>query len=470
MAVLPPPQYETQPPKQTNWIPADLPECRIARIKELHSMGMIDTAEPGPLSWNTIQKLSYDTLTGIPSTRLYEARIDYLLKQTSNEFAVAIIDCQRFELINKIYGREATDGAMQLLSRRLLKLKQPCVFIARLQRNRFGLIINESRRALTDQFFAKLEETLNRPMRYKGHRYQLSFAVGINWRNPEVETRAHEFLLDTEDCLDNAKKHSKQNFVAVVQQPQINNKPHPTLASTLNQSLRDATLSVHVEPVVNLRTGIHYSYQAQPLLLDNGEAIPFNQLMNIAEGEGLMLLLTEHILRQAIKEYASMAKQPNYLCIRVSKVDLSNTHLMEFAAQEMKKHGVPEHKLQLEVHQEVDSTSWRTLVDDIFELEQADCPSHFKRQPLGCQSKQPASLQVNKVLWLPSCILRQAKTNEQDKQMLRTTVDLARSLRVDVMVDNLNDQEVRRIALELGILYGKGSALANTKALAEFSN
>lgn len=454
-----------------DWTPAALPDCSIARMQEIRSMSALGLGKTSGVDWETVHALSCDPLTGLPMARLFEARIDHLLSKTENEFAIVIINCQKFRLVNELYGREVANGVLKTIAKRFKKLDQPSVFCARLRDDRFGFIVSKAHRALAEEFFAALETTLSKPMRFRGHRYQLGFAVGINWRQAGETPRAHELLLDAETSLQHAKNRTAENFVSVFERPLIHQHAELRIQQQLIEQLGNQTLPIYINPVINLRTGNIYSYQAVPMLFDNGEAIPFDIVMKVAEGCGMMLPLTEYIISHGIKQYAKVEQRLNtYFCVKVGRVDMCNTRLTQLAVDRLAEFDVPEYKFQLELHDEVRADDWRSLIDEMFELERAECASHFKRQAFGrnvlkFENGEAANLQVNKVFWLKRCVLQKALDNDRDLHLLRTTIDLARSLGVDVMANDLHDESHRSLALSLGILFGKGPLVGENAPL-----
>lgn len=463
MAVSAPPSAMHQ---ALNWIPAALPNCKVERVQELSKMRTLGLRNLKQMSWDTVQALSYDPLTSLPMARLFEARVDYLLQESDNPFALIIINCQKFRLVNEIYGREVANYVLRLLARRFSKLDQPSVFCARLRDDRFGFIVNKAHRHLAEDFIEHLQQVLAKPMRFRGQRYQLGFAMGIHWRQQNEEQSAQDLILDAETTLAHARSKASQEVVAVFEHPLVTQSNEASLAEQLALQLDSDTLPIKVFPVINLRTHAKYSYQAVPCLLDNGEEVPLDITFKLAERHGLMLKLTQYVVDRAIEQLGALYQQAAmYLSVKVSRLDMNNCELMEATYQTLQKSNLPAHKFKFELHEEMRSTEWQDVINDIFELAQADCPRQFKRARASAKPLNKSQIQINKVVWLHASLIKRVQYHPQQQRILRTVIDLARSHGVDVMLDGLEDAKDAELGLDLGILFGQGCAFGNPESI-----
>ncbi|MGX5915294.1 diguanylate cyclase domain-containing protein [Aliidiomarina sp. Khilg15.8] len=438
------------------WIPADLPDNDSERLDALNHMGLLPLDAKRSLTWQAVQSLTYDPLTKLPGSRLFEARIQHLLQASDNRFAVIMINCQRFRLINEIYGKKAADAVLLTVTRRLQRLKQPSAFVARLRDDRFGILLSKAHQHLADEFIRQLTQALDRPMRYKGHHYRLGFGIGINWRQQGENNSASHLLLSAEEALRSAGRRAQNTYVSVYEQPVVTTDSHTTVEDKFATALRDETLSIQIRPTLNMRTQQVYHYHAFATWQDNGEDIPAETLHGVAERAGLMPQLTEYVLKHAIKQFAAAKPGNAYLCVKLSHLDLTNTRLTEMALKYMQLHGMEDYRLQLELNDDNNASDWHAIVNDLFRLSQAELVRYPRRQAITSSGPDVGVLQVNKTYLLRRTTMLRALDNLSDMQMLKASVDMARSLGIDVMAEGIDSSQLRDCALELGILCGSG--------------
>jgi diguanylate cyclase (GGDEF)-like protein len=438
------------------WIPADFPDNDSDRLDALNHMGLLQLDAQRSLTWQAVQSLTYDPLTKLPGARLFEARIGHLLQASDNRFAVIMVNCQRFRFINEVYGKSVADGVLRTVARRLQRLKQPSVLIARLRDDRFGILLSKAHQHLADEVIRQIIEVLDRPMRYKGHHYRLGFGVGINWRQQGEQESAAHLMLHAEQALVSADNRNQNAYVSVYEQPVLANNHEATLEDKFAAALDAETLPIAIRPTLNMRTGQVYQYHAFATWQDNGEEIPTATLHNLAERAGLMPQLTEYVLKHAIKRFAACGHHNAYLCIKLSRLDLTNTRLAKVALDQMQQHGLDEYRLRLELNDEHCASDWYAIVNDLFQLAQAEVGRHPCRQSVGSQGAPRSATQLNKTYLLKRSTMVRALDSLSDMQMLNATVDMARSLGIDVMAENIDSAQLRDCALELGVLYGSG--------------
>lgn len=452
-------------PASSYWIPADFPDNDNDRLETLNHMGLLQPDATRSLTWQSVQRLAYDPLTKLPGSRLFEARIGHLLQASPNRFAVIMINCQRFRLINEVYGRTAADGVLRMVARRLQRLKQPSVLVARLRDDRFGILLNKAHQHLADEMIQQIVQSLDRPMRYKGHHYRLGFAVGIAWRQQEQRNSTSQLLLNAEQALRSADNRIQNAYVSVYEQPVFMPQHETSMDEKFIAALRNETLPIQIRPKLNMRTGQVYSYHAFATWQDNGEELPSSTLHNLAERLGVMPQLTEYVLKHAIAQFAQSPHQNAYLCIKLSRLDLANTQLTQRAMAQMQQHGLEEYRLQLELNDDNSASDWHGIVNELFRLAQAELARYPRRQSVTAQNQGPGVLQVNKTYLLKRPMLVRALNSLGDMQMLTASIDMARSMGISVMADGIDSAQLRSCALELGILHGSGPLLGESVPL-----
>lgn len=268
-----------------------------------------------------------------------------------------------------------------------------------------------------------------------------------------------DYLLEAE--LNKAARQQQESFVSVVEQPAVCLNQRLSLAAALQEQLAASTLPLQVTPIVNLRTGAAHSYHVAPMMQMNGEDVPFETLMLHAERAGIMNALQQHVFAKSIERYAAANVERTYLNIPISPMDISNQGLANYLSTLMRKHNLPSHSVRLDVHTPKPTRCWQQAIEDLFELQQIGTPFHAARQNGRSQHANNISGQSRqRVYWIPGSLLERALKKPSEQQMLTTLVDLARSLGIDTMASRVTSQAQADLALQSGMLYGCGPAIA----------
>ena len=425
------------------------------------------TTRPHPPTFNrrSLENQFHDALTGLPMAPLFEAQITPSL-QRDDAFALIIVNCLKFRRINDFYGRELANQVLRLVAYRLNKFTRDDIYLARLHNDRFGFVVHNKDAAEVQALVQQVAQILRRPMRFRGQRYQLGFAMGLHWRRRSQCITAQDLILDAQATIGLSTKHGSQEVVSIYECPQLIPANEELQIKALEQQLKSKTLPIKVFPVINIRTGMKYSYQAVPALLDNGEELPLHTIFRLAERGGLMTQLTEYTVDKAVTQFQEIyAELAMYLSVKISRLDIQNCRLMEHTYRRLAQAGLPIHKFKFELHEHIMTDDWQAVINEMFELANADCASQFKRFQRSPKFGNETELHITKVMWLQSHLIRQAHNDAQHMQMLRCVIDLARAQGVDIMVEGLENTDDAKLSLELGILFAQGTGFGQPSSL-----
>src|SRR5580698_9778043 len=126
---------------------------------------------------------SHDALTGLPNRLLLDDRITQAIAQAKrqvHEFAVAVLDLDRFKLINDSFGHRAGDELLCEVAGRLKGAIRPVDTIARLGGDEFVIIFDgPTTRAETLEMGKRLLKVMEPSMRLLGVDVHVSPSIGI---------------------------------------------------------------------------------------------------------------------------------------------------------------------------------------------------------------------------------------------------------------------------------------------------
>ena len=245
----------------------------------------------------------YDELTGLPSRRVIEHRVNSLIAKTTSEaFALAFLDLDNFKHINDYYGHGTGDALLVELAKRLSRSLRATDMLSRISGDEFLLLLSPLRdvQEVAEYLQATLEQ-LGAPFFIDGSEIFASTSVGVSLY-PE-HGRSYEVLRQNADIAMYRVKNDGKGAAAFFDA----RMEREALARTkLEQSLRLAILDKRFccafQAKVDIRSQEIKGIEALVRLRDDEDVIQApGSFINLAVELGLIDELTHLVLAEIVK-------------------------------------------------------------------------------------------------------------------------------------------------------------------------
>lgn len=277
------------------------------------------------------RQANYDAVTGLPNRHMFAGRLAEGMRnaeQSGGKLALLLIDLDHFKEVNDTLGHTAGDRLLIEVSKLLLHDAASDVTIARVGGDEFALIlpgVPDAREAAV--VAGDLMKRFEMPIQIGYESIFITASIGISLLPDHAQTL--EDLFKSADQALYAAKASGRNcmrfFTSALQQAATE---RVRLASDLRRAIADNQLSVHYQPIIDLRTD--RAVKAEALVRwrhpERGWISPA-AFIPVAEETGLIVPLGEFVARQAIAEVARCRRQfaPSFqITINQSPVQFRN--------------------------------------------------------------------------------------------------------------------------------------------------
>ena len=169
---------------------------------------------------DTRQRLAglHDRLTGLPNLVLFKKKLSETLKAKSKRkmereqgytFSILVLRLSRFGIINESFGPDYGDRVIKEISHRLKQLTRQEDFLARLEGNKFGLILQNISTEEELRIFAKrVQEVLNQPIELEEQSFVIESKMGAILPPPHY-AKVEDVLHECTKALAQTKKGNK---------------------------------------------------------------------------------------------------------------------------------------------------------------------------------------------------------------------------------------------------------------------
>ena len=198
-----------------------------------------------------------DPLTGLANRTVFLERVEQALasyRRHGRPMAVLFCDLDGFKTANDRFGHGAGDQVLIETAERLARCIRPSDTVARLGGDEFAVLLEDAgaadgAREVADRILAATEA----PYDVAGR--QVRVGVSIGYALGTANENASTLLRNADLAMYQAKSSGKNRSEQFHAELHVQNLARLDLVDDLRQALDDQSLSVHYQPVVDLRTG-----------------------------------------------------------------------------------------------------------------------------------------------------------------------------------------------------------------------
>ena len=403
---------------------------------------------------------THDELTGLPNRRSFVTHVATELRH-GLDFSVLILDLDRFKLVNDSLGHGAGDQLLITCADRIRLSLRPGDLVCRLGGDEFAILLRSPADAAAAAVVAdRLLRLLSEPVLIDDEEVFPSASIGI--AIPESGDGVDELMRHADAAMYEAKGQGRDRWVRFDRSMRDAILERVRTETDLRRAIEHGQLEVHYQPEYMLDT--HEVVGAEALVRwhhpERG-LLSAGSFISLAEETGLVVELGRWVLAVATRQAAAWIAAGHDLIVRVN---LSARQLRPAIVAEVRgaltDAGLAPERLCLEVTE-------TAIMDDVQESarmlqEFRDLGVLIAIDDFGTGFSSLAYLKR-----LPVDILKIDRTfvdgvgvDPDDTSIVRSIIGLARTLRLDVVAEGIEDSTQLAELVRLGCSRGQGFHLA----------
>jgi diguanylate cyclase (GGDEF)-like protein len=407
---------------------------------------------------------NHDPLTGLPNRLLFSQRLDEALAASpDSKVTVMLIDLDGFKDVNDTLGHVTGDAILVEIGRRLMPLGNAQSTVARLGGDEFAVLVTASDDLDVETTADRVLSLVTQPCAVESLLLDIRASMGVAVAPGDAEGRDGTKLMRHADVAMYLAKASGGGVRFYDPAEDHSTLRRLTLATELRRALERDDLEVWYQPVVELGSGEVMGCEA--LLrwshVQFGSISPV-EFIPVAEHAGLIDPLTWFVLDRALsqlKEWRLLVPRLT-VAVNLSARSLGSAKVPERVAEALGRAGIPAEALTLELTESLMESDPTTCERAMHNLKELGVNLSIDDYGTGYSSLSRLKLLPFKDLKIDRSFVKEMINNQGDEAIVRSTIELARSLGRRTTAEGVEDQATLHRLTSLGCDAAQGYYLA----------
>ncbi len=414
----------------------------------------------------------HDPLTDLPNRVLLRDRLGQAVAastRSSEPVSLLLLDLDRFKEVNDTLGHHAGDRLLQEISARFRNSVRASDTVARLGGDEFAVLLPGASAESAAVAAGKLLAALDRPVMLDGHELAVGASVGIA-ACPDHGLDA-DTLLRRADIAMYAAKRARGGCATYSPDLDRHSSERLGLVSELRRAIATDELSLHFQPQVDCMTGDLSGIEAlvrwwHP---ERGLIGP-DQFVTLAEQSGLIRSLTRWVLSSALAQGSKWHhwKPSLNISINLSAQDLLDRGLPEFVGRELERWRWAADRLTLEITESALLADRSGALDVLHRLRAMNVRVALDDFGTGYSSLSFLKDWPMDELKVDRTFVRSMVDNVRDRSIVRSIVELAHTLGLEVVAEGVEDERTARLLATFACDRAQGYHMARPMAAMQF--
>ncbi len=298
----------------------------------------------------------HDALTDLPNRRLF---LDLFkieaaqARRNKKKLAVLFLDVDRFKEINDTLGHEIGDELLKKASSRLKASIRESDTVARIGGDEFNILVSDiTREEDAADVAGKIVENFRKSFMISGHELRVTCSMGISIY-PDDSDETDTLLRYADIAMYSAKENGRNRYYFYNPGINVRSLDRIRLENSLRQTLERGELSVHYQPLIDIKSGNMVSAEAlvrwqhpEMGLLEPGRFI------HLAEESGFITEIDEWVLQTVCRQaraWQDAGMPPVSITVNISARHFQNPRLVDTISHTLKENGLPPGCLDIEI-------------------------------------------------------------------------------------------------------------------------
>ena len=384
----------------------------------------------------------------------------HLQDQTICQYNVFYFNLKSFGLLSYKYGGAEGDLMIKRYAVAVRKWLAEDETLAHLGGDNFMALVKKSRTAEFLHLLEKVEVTA----KYMGRVVPVYIAAAAGAYEITAKDRDPGNIMNGLSIAVSYARQHKLPYAFLTDKMLEETVDVQRMEQMLPEALEKREFQVYYQPKVDIRTGQIVGTEALVRWIHNGEVIQPFRFIPTMERNGFIIHLDLYILKrvcEAINEWIEKGYKLVPISVNISRNDISGVGhdprmLAERIIRIIKEYDIDPKYIIIEVTETTEASEQKDLYDFIKNMSEAGNATSIDDFGTGCSTLSVLrDFPVNEIKIDRSFINHEAFST-QDQIIIKSIIQMARQLNLNVITEGVETEEQARFLLELGCNHAQG--------------
>jgi diguanylate cyclase (GGDEF)-like protein len=413
--------------------------------------------------------------TGLANRRGFEHALAQAMRPGS-KFALLLIDLDGFKQVNDNLGHPMGDLLLTCVAERIARTTPDSAMCARIGGDEFAVIVPQMAKA---KYIAEvLHRRVSTPYELGDSNAYIGASIGVAYwpRDGNVSQlmrAADNSMYRRKEAGGGVEEHDPSRG-----EQMVHGVAPRELAEELRGLLTGGPMTeqnqfvLHYQPIIALSPGAQPAVEALVRWQRNGQTVPPDAFIPVAERSGLMQMITRHVLQTAIADIARLRRREGDFAVAVNLAasSLLDPTLVPTIKQLLADHQLPPEALKVEITESMIVTDPRCARRTVKALRELGIRVMVDDYGTGYASISHLQTFDLDALKLDRSLVERMMNDDKTAVIVRSTIEMAHALGLSVVGEGVETELQLRLLRQMdcdyaqGFLFGRPVSLTDLEA------
>ena len=408
---------------------------------------------------------NHDGLTGVVDRRRFEEEVQREIFQASNygtHGALIAVNIDNFKMINERLGHRVGDALLIRLASLMRKQLRDSDIVSRLNGDEFAALLCGIDQPQVQAIANRMQEAIRRDVTVMGgHNVRMTVSMGIVYF-PEHAATTEELLIHAERAIRQARTSGRDTCVvykATGEGALTGVESDRAWEFRIRDALANDKFVLLAQPILDLKTDTVSQYELLIRLTgDDGEVVPPNVFLGVAERTGLIQQIDRWVVKRAIQILAEHKRLGSEITfeINLSGMAFTDRELLPLIQYELLRTRIDASRLTLEITETAAIADMEQAQQFISTLQGWGCKFAIDDFGVGFSSFTYLKHLPVDYVKLDGSFIRNLPRDEADQHLVKAMVQVGRVLGKKTIAEFVGDEETVELLRRFGVDYAQG--------------